>query len=120
VAKTLDDTKDYVFSTWDDNQLRTWLQEHNVITSPEPTTRSALLNNVRDAYIKVTSPIYHAWSTSTIHEWLLEHGVVHPEPTAREKLLELMKHNYWETKDKAYSAWDESTMRNWLVSEGVM
>jgi hypothetical protein len=70
--------------------------------------------------LKSTQPIYNAWSTSSIHEWLVEHGIVHPEPTQREKLLELMKENYWETKDTAYSRWKDSDMRDWLVSEGIM
>jgi hypothetical protein len=91
-----------------------------VVSTPAPTGRAALLNNVRVAYSKATDPIYHAWSTSAIHEWLVEHGIVHPEPTAREKLMDLMKHNYWEAKDTAYSTWSESQMRDWLISEGVM
>lgn len=120
VQKTLDDAKDYVFSSWDDNQLRTWLEKNNVISTPEPTTRAGLLNSVKAAYAKSTEPIYHAWSTSTIHEWLVEHGIAHPEPTAREKLIDLMKHNYWDAKDTAYSTWSESQMREWLIAEGVM
>ena len=120
VQKKLDDTKDYVFSSWDDNQLRTWLEEHNVVTAPEKSDRPALLNSVRDAYLKLTSPIYEAWSTSTIHEWLVEHGISHPEPTARDKLVHLMETNYYDAKDTAYSKWDESKMRDWLVSEGIM
>jgi hypothetical protein len=119
-AKKLDDTKDYVFSTWDDNQLRTWLEEHDVISTPAPTGRSALLNNVRVAYLKATGPIYNAWSNSAIHEWLVEHGITHPEPTARDKLLDTMKSNYFDAKDTAYSSWSESQMRDWLISEGIM
>jgi len=120
VQKKLDDAKDYIFSTWDDNQLRTWLEEHDVVSTPAPTGRAALLNTVRGAYLKVTNPIYEAWSTSTMHEWLVEHGIAHPEPTARDKLVDLMKTNYYDAKDTAYSKWDESQMRDWLVSEGVM
>ena len=120
VQRKFDDAKDYVFSTWDDNQLRTWLEEHDIISTPQPTSRSALLNNVRAAYLKVTDPIYEAWSTSNIHEWLVEHGITHPEPTARDKLIDLMKTNYYDAKDTAYSKWDESEMRNWLISEGIM
>ena len=78
------------------------------------------MNNVRVAYLKATHPIYEAWSTSALHEWLVEHGIVHPEPTAREKLLESMKHNYFDAKDTAYSRWSESEMRDWLISEGIM
>lgn len=119
-SKKLDDAKDYIFSTWDDNQLRTWLEEHDVISTPAPTGRAALLNNVRVAYSKLTHPIYEAWSTSTIHEWLVEHGIVHPEPTARDKLVELMKNNYYDAKETAYTKWSESDMRDWLISEGIM
>jgi len=119
-SKKLDDAKDYVFSSWDDNQLRTWLEEHNIVSTPAPTGRSALLNNVRVAYLKATSPLYEAWSTSALHEWLVEHGITHPEPTARDKLLDSMKSNYYDAKDTAYSSWSESQMRDWLISEGVM
>ena len=119
-AKKFDDTKDYIFSTWDDNQLRSWLETHDVISTPAPTGRAALLNNVRVAYLKATDPIYEAWSTSSLHDWLVEHGVVQPEPTARDKLLDLMKSNYFDAKDTAYSRWKDSEMRDWLVSEGVM
>lgn len=119
-SKKFDDAKDYIFSTWDDNQLRTWLEQHDVISTPAPTGRAALLNNVRVAYLKVTNPIYEAWSTSAIHEWLVEHGIAHPEPTARDKLIDLMKKNYFDAKETAYSTWSESDMRDWLVSEGVM
>lgn len=119
-SKTLDDAKDYVFSTWDDNQLRTWLEEHDIVSTPAPTGRAALLNNVRLAYLKTTQPIYEAWSTSNLHEWLVAHHVVSPEPTARDKLLALMKDNYYEAKDSAYSSWSDSQLRDWLVSEGIM
>jgi hypothetical protein len=119
-AKNLDVTKDYVYSTWDDNQLRTWLEAHDVISGPAPTGRAALLNRVKVAYSKLTHPIYEAWSTSTIHEWLVEHGVVAPEPTARDKLVTLMRANYYDAQDKVYSGWQDSQMRDWLVSEGVM
>lgn len=79
-----------------------------------------MLNNVKVAYLKATTPLYEAWSTSTIHEWLVEHGIAPPEPTARDKLLDAMKINYYDAKDTAYSTWNESQMRDWLVSEGVM
>jgi hypothetical protein len=90
------------------------------VSTPAPTGRAALLNNVRQGYLKITNPVYEAWSTSSIHEWLVEHGIAHPEPTARDKLIDSMKANYYETKDTAYSRWTESEMKNWLVSEGIM
>ena len=96
------------------------MEEHDVISTPAPTGRAALLNNVRVAYLKATGPLYHAWSTSALHEWLVEHGITHPEPTARDKLLDSMKTNYFDAKDTAYSSWSESQMRDWLISEGIM
>lgn len=78
------------------------------------------MNNVRVAYLKATTPFYETWSTSRLHDWLVEHGIVHPEPTARDKLLDAMKTNYFEAKDTAYSTWSESQMRDWLISEGIM
>lgn len=62
--RALDDTKDYVYSTWDDNRLRTYLEEQGVIKPKQEATRDKLLEYMRDAYVKVTNPIYEAYSDS--------------------------------------------------------
>lgn len=115
----LDDSKDYVFSKWEDSDLEDWLEVHGYI-KPKPASRNALLLAVREAYTKTIGPIYNSWETSTIHQWLVDHHVVAPRETKRDKLLDLMKENYYDASDKVYSAWDDSKLRDWLVSEGVL
>jgi hypothetical protein len=119
-ARSLDDARDYVFSDWSDSDLTGWLRVHDVLPSPQPTARHDLLRYVRDAYTKLSTPVYKAWSNSYLHEWLEENGIVSPPQTAREKLLELMEENYYDAKDKVYTNWKEATIRQWLVKEGVM
>ena len=65
VSRTLDDTKDYVYSTWDDNKLREYLESKGVqVKEQAQNTRNDLLGMMRDAYAKVTQPVWEAWSDS--------------------------------------------------------
>ena len=64
--RKMDDTKDYVYSTWDDNQLRTYLEEKGVIKTKQEATRDQLLGYMRHAYSKVTDPLWQSWSDSYI------------------------------------------------------
>ena len=66
LARSLDDTKDHVYSTWSDNQLRDYLIEKGIIKSDEQKTRDQLLSYMRDAYASVMNPVYNAWSDSYI------------------------------------------------------
>lgn len=66
LARALDDSKDYVYSTWDDNQLRDYLVKKNVIKSNQEATRDQMLAYMRDSYAAVTNPIWQAWSDSYI------------------------------------------------------
>ena len=64
-ARKMDDTKDYVYSTWDDAKLQAYLVEHGVISPTEkPTTRAWLLAKMKDVYAAVTKPAWKAWSDS--------------------------------------------------------
>jgi hypothetical protein len=120
MARRLDDAQDYVFSSWPDEDLTSWLKAHNALPDPPPSSRGGLLDHVRDAYSKITSPAYSAWSNSYLHEWLTTHGVIPPPKSEREKLLELMDQNYYDLKDSVYSTWEDTDLRNWLVKEGVL
>ncbi|EMD35130.1 hypothetical protein CERSUDRAFT_116605 [Gelatoporia subvermispora B] len=122
VARAMDDTKDYVYSTWDDNRLRAYLEERGVIESNKPTpARSQLLAWMRDTYVKATNPIWHAWSDSYIHEWLVRRGIIKSEEKKkREQYLALMEKYYYDQKDTAYSSWDESQTKQWLVDHGII
>lgn len=64
VNKQLDDASDYVFSSWDDNQLRDWLVEHKVIKSKTEARRDELLSYARDSYTATVNAPYEAFSDS--------------------------------------------------------
>lgn len=63
-VRALDDSKDYVYSTWDDNRLRSYLEEKGVIKTKQQATRDQLLAHMRDSYAKVSNPVWDAWSDS--------------------------------------------------------
>ncbi|BEJ12130.1 hypothetical protein CspHIS471_0205900 [Cutaneotrichosporon sp. HIS471] len=115
----LDDTRDYVFSKWDNSDLEDWLEVHGVI-KPNPVSRNGLLAAVREAYTKTLTPIYDSWETSTIRQWLIDHHVVPTPKSRRDELLEMMRENYYGASDKVYTAWDDNKLRKWLVDEGVL
>lgn len=115
----MDATKDYFYSTWDDNRLRAWLEDHGVETKPHHS-RTDLLGRVNEVWhAKVNDPIYHSWSDNYLKSWLVAHGILSP-PHERDRLIDLMKKNYWDAKDTVFSGWDKESMRQWLVSEGVL
>jgi hypothetical protein len=64
--RALDDAKDYVYSTWSDSQLRSYLEKKGVLKSEEQKTREQLLAMMKDAYAAVTEPLYDAWGDSTM------------------------------------------------------
>ena len=63
---------------WDDNRLRSYLEERGVIKTKSQATRDELLGKMRDAYAKTTNPIWQAWSDSyivskTVPKWFIEY-----------------------------------------------
>jgi hypothetical protein len=63
-TKALEDSKDYIYSTWEDNQLRTYLEEKGLLKTKTQKSREELLAMMKDAYASVTDPAYDAWSES--------------------------------------------------------
>jgi len=124
VARTLDDTKDYVYSTWDDNMIRAYLESKGVqVREQAKSTRNDLLGLMRDAYAKVTQPVWEAWSDSYLHDWLVSHHIISPKPPSpysREYLLQKMREYYYDSNDKVYSTWSESQLKDWLVRNGYV
>ncbi|KAI0354230.1 hypothetical protein OH77DRAFT_1496832 [Trametes cingulata] len=119
-AITLDDTKDYVYSTWDDNRIRAYLQEHGVV-EPPATPRNKLLAKMKETYAAAANPVYKAWSDSYIHQWLINHGIIKDSAQKRrEELLSLMDRYYYDTKGKVWDTWSDSQMKAWLVEHGVV
>ncbi|EPQ55816.1 hypothetical protein GLOTRDRAFT_138588 [Gloeophyllum trabeum ATCC 11539] len=120
-AKKLDDTKDYVYSTWDDNRLRSYLEQKGVIEPKQQATREQLLGYMRDAYAKTANPVWDAWSDSALHQWLVEHGVIKSDfEKNRDKLYQKMNMYYYDVTEPVWSTWDESTTRQWLIDHGII
>jgi hypothetical protein len=124
VVRTLDDTKDYVYSTWDDNQLRAYLESKGIqVKAQAHKSRNDLLSMMREAYATVAQPVWDAWSDSYIHEWLVAHGILSPKPPTpytREYLLRKMSEYYYDANDTVYSTWSESLLREWLIKNGII
>ncbi|KAG5653146.1 hypothetical protein H0H81_002138 [Sphagnurus paluster] len=123
-ARALDDSKDYVYSNWNDAKIRSYLVSKGVrVKEGAAQSRDQLLNLMRDTYAKASEPIYEAWSDSYLNEWLVSHNIISPSPPSpysRAYLLEKMKQYYYGTNDTVYSAWSESQLKNWLVKQGIV
>jgi hypothetical protein len=59
-----DQSKDYVYSTWSDNEMRTWLEKKGIIKTKSETKKDELLQMMHDAYGSVANPVWEAWSDS--------------------------------------------------------
>lgn len=66
VGRKLDDSRDYVYSTWDESQLKDWLVSHGAIKSNQQKSRDEMLKLMRDYYVKAADPAWNAWSDSYI------------------------------------------------------
>ncbi|KAI0790990.1 hypothetical protein C8Q75DRAFT_758816 [Abortiporus biennis] len=119
--RKLEDSKDYVYSTWDDNQLRSYLVQKGVIKSKQQATRDELLAKMKETYVKTASPVWQAWSDSYIRDWLVDHGVVKTDTQkTRDQLVADMNNYYYDTKDYVYSTWSDNQIRSWLISHNVI
>ena len=98
VREAMDDTKDYIYSTWSDNQLRAYLEEKGVIRTKAQVSRDEMLAKMKNVYASASDPIYSAWSDSYIRNWLIQNKIISEPPTAREKLMAAMGKYYYDTK----------------------
>jgi hypothetical protein len=51
---------------WDDNRLRSYLEEKGVIKTKQQATRDQLLAKMKESYASVANPVWSAWSDSYI------------------------------------------------------
>lgn len=63
-VKGFDQSKDYVYSTWSDNEMRTWLEKKGLLKTKSEKKKDELLQMMHDAYGSVANPIWEAWSDS--------------------------------------------------------
>ncbi|KAI0052480.1 hypothetical protein FA95DRAFT_1483570 [Auriscalpium vulgare] len=120
-TRKLDDSKDYVYSTWDDNRLRAFLEEKGIIKTKQQATRDDMLRMMREYYAKATTPVYETWSDSYAHEWLVAHGLAtSTAPPPRASILERLKWYYYDVTQRVWNTWTESDMKSWLVEHNIV
>lgn len=66
VSKALDDSKDYIYSTWSDSDLQSYLVKKGVLRSDAQKTRDQLLQSMRTSYASVADPVWDAWSDTYV------------------------------------------------------
>jgi hypothetical protein len=121
VGRAFDDSKDYVYSAWDDNRLRSWLEDQGVVDARQASTHAKLMMLANDYCRTAVEPIWNAWSDSYMREWLISHNLLSPSDTAsRSTLLGKMKKYYYSSHDKVWSAWSDSELKSWLVKHGLL
>ncbi|KAF9053806.1 hypothetical protein BDZ89DRAFT_1056368 [Hymenopellis radicata] len=123
VARALDDSKDYVYSTWDDNQLRSYLIEKGVLKTKSEKKREELLTLMKDSYAKVADPVWQAWSDSYMYYWLASHHLVDDRSNIqknRDALVDQMSRYYYDSNSYVWNTWTDSDMRAWLIEHNVI
>jgi hypothetical protein len=138
-SRSFDHSKDYVYSTWSDNQLRSHLEEKGLLKTKTEKGKEELLKMMYDAWGSVANPVWEAWSNSYIvcfslffssalskrcvfqHHWLVSHNIIKSDyEKKREALVNLMQQYYYSSIDTVYSSWSDSQLKQWLVDNGVM
>jgi hypothetical protein len=138
VGRQIDEGKDYVWSTWDDNRLRAYLVGKGVIKGEAQSKREEYLQLMKEYYSGAVKNVWEAWSDSYIvrvpafsifclltafdqqREWLLSHGLIKDTPkTTREALLADMSKYYYSATDTVYSTWSDVQLKDWLVEHGI-
>lgn len=72
----LNDSKDYVYSTWDDNQMKNYLVSQGVLKSHAQKTRDQYLKLMKEHYAAIADPIWEAWSDSYIASFPRNRSIV--------------------------------------------
>ncbi|KAJ4465415.1 hypothetical protein C8J55DRAFT_482114 [Lentinula edodes] len=121
----LDDTKDYVWSTWDDTQLRKYLVQKGVIDDRTAAgkKRDELVALVKNGYNSAQGNIWEMWGDSYIREWLASHNLIDtrsPIEQSRDEYLDLMRTYYYNTSQRVWDTWSDSDMKAWLVENGIV
>lgn len=58
------DTKDYVWSTWNEGQLRHYLEEKGIVDTPAQAKKNDLIAAVKKSYTDTADNVYDTWSDS--------------------------------------------------------
>lgn len=66
VLRELNDSKDFIYSSWNDNELRSFLEKKGIIRTKSQIKRDELLKGMRQYYAALADPVYDAWSDNYI------------------------------------------------------
>ncbi|KAF9078322.1 hypothetical protein BDP27DRAFT_1388222 [Rhodocollybia butyracea] len=120
-----DAAKDYVWSSWDDTQLRKFIVDKGIIDNRTAAgkKRDELIQLATAHYANTKGTVYEAWGDSYIHDWLATHNVIDTRNSAqksRDEYVTLMGNYYYDTKQHVWDTWSDSEMRTWLIDNGLM
>ncbi|OQO01460.1 hypothetical protein B0A48_13015 [Cryoendolithus antarcticus] len=107
------DVKSYIFDSWTESQLKSFLDYHS-IPNPSPRTRDSLLHTARSNYQSAATKagetsaypgdwLYSQWSDSDLKTWLDERGVPVPQPGNRDKLIASIRRNAYQASRSSQS-----------------
>jgi len=123
VVRALDDSKDYVYSTWDESKLRAFLESkgHQAANNAK-ATNADLIKAVNEYYSKATTPAWETWSDSYMREWLIVNGVIEPsiKDAPRSTLTAYFKKYYYSLTDTVWGTWSDSQLKGWLIKNGYV
>lgn len=121
VANRFDESKDYVYSSWDEAQMRKYLESKGLLKTKAQKEHAELLEMMHGVYGRATKPIWKAWSDSYIHHWLVSHNIIKSTVQKnREYYLGLMEKYYYDQLDTVWSTWSDSQLKQWLVEHDVI
>jgi len=137
---TYADSKTWIFDTWTESQLKSFLDYHD-IPSPQPRNRDTLLATVRSNYQTIANKagetaaypgdwVYKQWSDSELKKWCDQNGYPCPQPKNRDSLIATVRRNSrqaslkWEdARDKVseatFAKWSDSELKQFLDKNGV-
>ncbi|KAF5390864.1 hypothetical protein D9757_004490 [Collybiopsis confluens] len=121
----LDDTKDYVWSTWDDTRLRKYLVEKRIIDDRTAVgkKRDELIALIKNEYKSAEDSAWEVWSDSYIHDWLASRNLIDTRSSlqkSRDEYTDLMQTYYYTTSQRVWDKWSDSDMKAWLVDNGIV
>jgi len=134
------DVKNWLFDTWTDSQLKSFLDYHG-IPSPHPRTRDALLSTARSNYATIAQKagetaaypgdwVYSTWSDSDLKSWLDSHGYSVPQGSKRNELIAAVRRNSRLAKlkfndvkdsvaDSIFESWSDSQLKEWFDKNDI-
>ncbi|KAI0027980.1 hypothetical protein K488DRAFT_90238 [Vararia minispora EC-137] len=119
--KAMED-RDWVYSSWDDSELRAYLVDKGLLKSKEELTREQMIKKFQDYYHSAVDPVYEFWSDSFINEWLYQHNIppFNRDPPPRATLVQRMRAYYYDVTQYVWNTWTESDLRAWLISRNII